>query len=64
VRGDRAVSPETHPKRDNARPAIALERMLRIHFVQHWLNLAERAREKALYDSLSLSRFGGHRSRQ
>ncbi|GJH30941.1 hypothetical protein CBA19CS42_40515 [Caballeronia novacaledonica] len=43
-----------YPKRGNGRPPIALERMLRIHFVQHWFNLADLACEEALYDSLSL----------
>ncbi|WP_342335284.1 IS5 family transposase [Burkholderia pseudomallei] len=48
-----------YPKRGNGRPPIALERMLRIHFVQHWFNLADLACEEALYDSLSLRRFVG-----
>lgn len=33
--------------------------MLRIHFVQHWFNLADLACEEALYDILSLRRFVG-----
>ncbi len=41
------------------RPPIGLERMLRIHFIQHWFNLADEACEEALYDSLSLRRFVG-----
>ncbi len=48
-----------YPKRGNGRPPIAIERMLRIHFVQHWFNLADLACEEVLYDSLSLSRFVG-----
>ncbi len=47
------------PKRGSGRPPIALERMVRIHFVQHWFNLADLACEEALYDSLSLRRFVG-----
>ena len=47
------------PKAGNGRPPIGLERMLRIHFVQHWLNLADLACEEALYDSASLRRFVG-----
>jgi transposase, IS5 family len=39
------------------RPPIGLERMLRIHFIQHWFNLADEACEEALYDSASLRRF-------
>jgi transposase, IS5 family len=41
----------------------AVERMLRIHFIQHWFNLAfnlaDLACEEALYDSASLRRFVG-----
>ena len=33
--------------------------MLRIHFVQHWFNLADLACEKALYSSASLRSFVG-----
>lgn len=33
--------------------------MLRIHFIQHWFNLADLACEEALYDSVSLRRFAG-----
>lgn len=31
--------------------------MLRMYFVQHWLNLADEACEEALLDSTALSRF-------
>jgi len=48
-----------YPKAGNGRPPIGLERMLRIHFIQHWFNLADRACEEALYDSASLRRFVG-----
>jgi IS5 family transposase len=48
-----------YPKAGNGRPPIGLERMLRIHFVQHWFNLADLACEEALYDSASLRRFVG-----
>ena len=41
------------------RPPIGLERMLRMHFVQHWFNLADEACEEALLDSASLRRFVG-----
>ena len=46
-----------YPKAGNGRPPIGLERMLRIHFIQHWFNLADLACEEALYDSASLRRF-------
>ena len=39
------------------RPPVGLERMLRIHFLQHWFNLSDPAMEEALYDSRALRRF-------
>ncbi len=48
-----------YPKAGNGRPPIGLERMMRIHFIQHWFNLADLACEEALYDSASLRRFVG-----
>ena len=48
-----------YPKGVGGRPPIGLERMLRIHFIQHWFNLADLACEEALYDSASLRRFVG-----
>ena len=44
VRGHRAVLPETRQRP----PAVGLERMLRMYFVQHWFNLADVACEEAL----------------
>jgi len=54
-----AVVEPHYPKCGNGRPPIGLERMLRIHFIQHWFNLADFACEEALYDSASLRRFVG-----
>ena len=54
-----AVIEPHYPKRGNGRPPIGLERMLRLHFLQHWFNLANFACEEALYDSTSLGRFVG-----
>lgn len=54
-----AVIEPHYPKAGNGRPPIGLERMLRIHFIQHWFNLADLACEEALYDSASLRRFVG-----
>jgi IS5 family transposase len=54
-----AVIEPHYPKAGNGRPPIGLERMLRIHFIQHWFNLADMACEEALYDSASLRRFVG-----
>ena len=48
-----------YPKAGNGRPPIGLQRMLRIHFIQHWFNLADLACEEALYDSTSLRRLVG-----
>ena len=48
-----------YPKGEGGRPPIGLERMLRMHFVQHWFNLADEACEEALLDSASLRRFVG-----
>ena len=48
-----------YPKGVGGRPPIGLERMLRMHFVQHWFNLADDACEEALLDSASLRRFVG-----
>jgi transposase, IS5 family len=48
-----------YPKGVGGRPPIGLERMLRIHFIQHWFNLADEACEEALYDSASVRRFVG-----
>ena len=49
-----------YPKPQGAgRPPIGLERMLRIHFLQHWFNLSDPALEEALYDSRAMRRFVG-----
>ena len=41
------------------RPPVGLERMLRIHFLQHWFNLSDPAVEEALYDSRAMRQFVG-----
>jgi IS5 family transposase len=46
-----------YPRAGNGRPPIGLGRMLRIHLLQHWFNLADEAMEEALYDSATLRRF-------
>lgn len=48
-----------YPKAGNGRPPIGLERMLRIHLLQHWFNLPDLACEEALYDSNALRTFAG-----
>lgn len=54
-----AVIEPHYPKAGNGRPPIGLERMLRIHFLQHWFNLADEACEDALYDSAAFRSFAG-----
>ena len=55
----KAIEPY-YPKPQGAgRRPIGVERMLRIHFLQHWFNLSDPAAEEALYDSLSMRRFVG-----
>lgn len=55
-----ALIEPVYPKGDGAgRPPVGLERMLRIHFLQHWFNLADPAVEEALYDSNAMRRFVG-----
>ncbi len=54
-----AVIEPHYPKRGNGRPPIGLERMLRLHFIPHWFNLADFACEEALYDITSLRHFAG-----
>jgi IS5 family transposase len=41
------------------RPPVGLERMLRIHCLQHWFNLSDPAVEEALYDSRAMREFVG-----
>ncbi len=48
-----------YPKFGSGRPPIGLERMLRLHFLQHWFTLSDPAAEEAIYDSLSMRRFVG-----
>lgn len=48
-----------YPKTGNGTQPMPLERMLRIHFMQHWFNLSDPAMEDALYDSESMRRFAG-----
>lgn len=55
-----AIEP-VYPKGSDAggRPPIALERMLRIYFLQLWFNLSDPAVEEALYDSVAMRSFVG-----
>ncbi len=49
-----------YPKPEGAgRRPIGIERMLRIHFLQHWFALSDPSAEEALYDSRAMRRFVG-----
>lgn len=48
-----------YPKAGNGRPPIGLERMLRLHFLQHWFNLSDPGLEDALNDSHAMRQFAG-----
>lgn len=48
-----------YPKPGRGRSPVGLERMLRIHFLQHWFNLSDPAVEEALYESVSMREFAG-----
>ena len=53
------VEPLYPPGEGAGRPPVGLERMLRIHFLQHWFNLSDPAVEEALYDSRAMREFVG-----
>ena len=49
-----------YPKPSGAgRRPIGIDRMLRIHFLQHWFNLSDPSAEEALYDSRAMREFVG-----
>jgi IS5 family transposase len=41
------------------RPPVALQTMLRLHFVQQWFNLSDQAMEEALFDVPLYREFAG-----
>lgn len=49
--------PKASPK--GRRPALGIERMLRIHFLQHGFELSDPGAEEALYDSRAMRQFVG-----
>ncbi len=55
----KAIEPFYPKPKGAGRPPIGLERMLRIHFLQHWFNLSDPAVEETLYDSRAMRRFVG-----
>jgi len=54
-----AVVEPFYPKPGSGRPPVGLERMLRLHLLQHWFNLSDPGAEEALYESVSMRRFVG-----
>jgi IS5 family transposase len=54
-----AVVEPHYPKGEGGRPTIALERMLRIYFLQQWFNLSDPGVEEALNDSRAMEAFAG-----
>lgn len=55
-----ALVEPVYPKSEGpGRPTVGLERMLRVHFLQHWYDLSDPAVEEALYDSNAMRRFAG-----
>lgn len=54
-----AIEPYYPKPKGPGRKPIGLERMLRIHFLQHWFELSDPGAEEALYDSRALRLFVG-----
>ncbi len=54
-----AIAPYYPKPLKAGRKPIGLERMLRIHFLQHWFELSDPAAEEALYDSRAMRLFVG-----
>lgn len=54
-----ALIEPVYPRGEGGRPAVPLERMLRVYFLQHWFNLSDPAVEEALYESASMRAFAG-----
>ena len=54
-----AIGPHYPRPQGAGRRPVGVERMLRIHLMQHGFNLSDPAMEDALYDSAALRRFAG-----
>lgn len=54
-----AIKPYYPDPKGAGRKPIGLERMLRIHFLQHWFELSDPGAEEALYDSRAMRTFVG-----
>ena len=55
----RVIAPHYPKPKGAGRRPIGIERMLRIHFMQHWFNLSDPAMEEALYDMPAMREFAG-----
>ena len=54
-----ALKPYYPDPNGSGRRPKGLERILRIHFMQHWFNLSDPGMEEALYDSRVMRDFAG-----
>jgi IS5 family transposase len=54
-----AVEPYYPAPKGAGRRPIGIDRMLRIHFLQHWFELSDPGVEEALYDSRAMRQFVG-----
>lgn len=48
-----------YPTGERGRPAVGIERMLRIYFLQQWFNMSDPQAEDSLYDSAAMRNFVG-----
>jgi IS5 family transposase len=55
----KAIKPYYPKPKGAGRRPIGIERMLRIHFLQHWFELSDPGAEEALYDSRAMRQFVG-----
>ena len=55
----KVIKPYYPKPRGAGRRPIGIERMLRIHFLQHWFELSDPSAEEALYDSRAMREFVG-----
>jgi len=55
----KAIEPHYPKPRGSGRRPVGIERMLRIHFMQHWFNLSDPGMEEALYDIPAMRDFAG-----
>lgn len=55
----RVIKPHYPKPGSPGRPAIGLDRMIRLYFLQHWFNLSDPAAEESMYDSNAMRTFVG-----